>query len=82
MLDNLRDQASSSPLFQPEEEPPEKSPKKPKVRSPRRSFDRTIGMNAQQRFLLVFMLFVFVAILGSALLLVTGKVVPPFLTAP
>ncbi len=82
MLDNLRDQASSSPLFQPEEEPQPEKPKKGKVPGPRRSFDRRTGMNAQQRFFLAFMLFIVVAMLGSALLLVTGKVVPPFLALP
>jgi hypothetical protein len=88
MLDNLRNQA----LFQEEEEPtdhkppqqpkPPKSPKPRKPRKPRkpgRSIDQVTGMTAPQRFALVLMLFFIVCLFGSMLLLVSGKVVLPFI---
>jgi len=85
MLDNLRNQAS----FQEEEEPidhkPPKQPKSPKEpKSPRstkarRSLDQVTGMTAPQRFILVLMLFFIVCLFGSILLLISGKVVLPFI---
>ena len=85
MLDNLRNQA----LFQEEEEPtdhkppqqpkPPKSPKPRKPRKPGRSIDQVTGMTAPQRFALVLMLFFIVCLFGSMLLLVSGKVVLPFI---
>jgi len=82
MLDNLRDQAS----FLEEEQPPETnkpiehtSPKLPKERKPRRSFDQVTGMTAKQRFILAVMLLVMVCLLGIMLLVITGKVIPSFL---
>lgn len=78
MLDNLRDQASSSPMFQDETPKPDlpDQPKPPKVR---RTFDQMTGMTALQRFTLVFMLFIIVCLLGVTLLILTNKVVLPFL---
>jgi hypothetical protein len=76
MLDNLRDQAS----FQEEEEPLDpNAPKPPKPRKPRRSFDQITGMTAQQRFTLAVMLSIMVCLLGTMLLLIFGKIVPPFM---
>jgi hypothetical protein len=77
MLDNLRDQAASSPLFQDETPKPDlpDQPKPPKVR---RSFDQVTGMTALQRFTLVFMLFIIVLLLGVTLLILTNRVVLPF----
>ena len=73
MLDNLRDQAS----FQEEEEPLNpNAPKPPKQRKPRRSFDQITGMTAKQRFALAVMLSIMVCLLGTMLLLVSGKIVP------
>ena len=76
MLDNLRDQAS----FQEEEEPlnpnAPKPPKPRKQRKPRRSFDQITGMTAKQRFALAVMLSIMVCLLGTMLLLVSGKIVP------
>jgi len=82
MLDNLRDQASSSPIYnqgQPKPELPEKS-KAPKARKPRRGLDKITGMTAPQRFFVAFMLFIMVFIFGSALLVLTGVVVIPGMT--
>ena len=88
MLDNLRSQAS----FQEDEEPidhkPPKTPKKPKepkepkepkLGGSRRSLDQLTGMTAPQRFALVLMLFFIVCLFGVMLLLISGKVVLPFL---
>jgi hypothetical protein len=82
MLDNLRDQAS----FQEEEVPQDTnepiepiSPKLPKERKPRRSFDQITGMNSKQRFILAVMLLVMVCLLGTMLLVITGKMIPSFL---
>ena len=76
MLDNLRDQTS----FQEEEEPLDpNAPKPPKPRKPRRSFDQITGMTAQQRFALAVMLSIMVCLVGTMLLLISGKMVPSFL---
>ena len=77
MLDNLRDQASSLPMFQ-DETPKPDLPDQPKPPKPRRTFDQMTGMTALQRFTLVFMLFVIVCLLGVTLLILTNKVVLPF----
>ena len=75
MLDNLRDQAS----FQ-EEEPFNSKPPKPlKVPRSHRSFDQIIGMTAPQRFALAVMLLIIVSLLGVMLLLISGKIIPPFM---
>jgi hypothetical protein len=76
MLDNLRDQAS----FQ-EEEPlqPTKKTKTPRQRKQSRSFDQTTRMSARQRFALALMLLIIVILLGILFLVVTGKVVLPFM---
>jgi len=79
MLDNLRDQTSSTPFFQEEKPAPKKPDKldKPKPPpSPRRSLDQLTGMTAPQRFFLALMLLMIVCLLGIALLVLTGKVVP------
>jgi hypothetical protein len=90
MLDDLRNQASFK-----EEEPPEvkeskppkpakppkppKPPKKPRPRIQLPSMDKMTGMTPRQRFVLAVMLLIMVCLLGMMLLLVTGKVIPPFL---
>jgi uncharacterized protein involved in exopolysaccharide biosynthesis len=76
MLDNLRDQAASSPYFQKEEEPV--LDKEPQAPPPRKTIDQLTGMNARQRFILSAMFFVVVCLLGSMVLLVTGRFVLPF----
>jgi hypothetical protein len=82
MLDNLRNQAS----FQEEEEPIDhkppkqpKQPKPPKSTKARRSLDQVTGMTAPQRFALVLMLFFIICLFGTMLLLISGKVVLPFI---
>ncbi len=79
MLDNLRNQAAQSEYFQEEEVPAFDEPAVVQRRPVRRGLDQLTGMNAQQRFLLAFMFLILVCLLGTMFLLVTGKVVPPFL---
>jgi len=77
MLDNLRDQAGSTPFFEndddllPPEEILEEKQKKP-FSLP------TFGLNPQQRFILSVMFLVEVCILGTMFLLVAGKIALPF----
>ncbi len=77
MLDNLRNQAT----FEPDEEDEEKieavQPPQPKPRKPRRSFDQVTGTTDKQRLALAVMLLVMVCLLGTMLLIITGKVVLP-----
>lgn len=70
MLDNLRDQASSSPFFQ-EEEPIEE--KKVDAPPPRKNIDQITGMTAKQRFIISIMLLLVVCVLGVLIMMVTGK---------
>ena len=76
MLDNLRNQAS----FQEEEPTDSKTSEQSKERKPRRTLDQVTHMTSQQRFALVLMLLIIVVLLGVMLLLVSGKVVPPFMS--
>jgi len=73
MLDNLRDQATSSQFEE------EVVPVQEKVRTPKLSLNQILGINAQQRFILSVMLLFVVCLLGVMFLFVTGKVVPQFL---
>jgi len=76
MLDNLRDQSS----FQEEETPPDPNESKPpKPRMQIRSIDQITGMSARQRFTLAVMLLIIVGLLGTMLLLISGKIVPSFM---
>ncbi|MBN2387944.1 MAG: hypothetical protein JXB85_13075 [Anaerolineales bacterium] len=80
MLDNLRDQASSSAYFQEEEGDAPSYEAQPVTASPaRRSIDEITGMGASQRFILAAIFLMFVCLLGSVLLVITGRVVLPFL---
>ncbi len=76
MLDNLRDQASSSQIFH-DDEPPAELPDQPKLPKPRRTFDQITGMTAPQRFALSFMLLIIVFMMGVAFLVLTSKIVLP-----
>ena len=72
MFDNLRDSASS---FY-EEEPNDlyKEPQAQPVARPRRRRNgRLLGMNAQQRFILAFMLMLTVCVMGTLAMFVLGK---------
>lgn len=72
MLDNLRDQASSSPFFQDDQlEIPELEPKRAPVR--RRS-TRVLGMTPIQRLIMSIMIFMVVCLLGGMFLIVAEKI--------
>jgi|WetSurMetagenome_2_1015567.scaffolds.fasta_scaffold509019_2 hypothetical protein len=85
MLDNLRSQSSFEPDETESTEPfiTDKKPKKPrkekKERQPLPSLDKMTGMKAGQRFTLALMLFIMVCLLGTILLVLTGKVVLPMM---
>ena len=77
MLDNLRDQASSTPFFQDDDDllPPEEVIEV-KKRSPLRI--PSLGLSAPQRFFLSVMFLTVVCLLGVMFLLVTGRIALPF----
>lgn len=75
MLDNLRDQASSSQYYEEVAVPAHRE----EMHAPKSSLERILGVNAQQRFVLALMLSFVVCLLGVMFLLVMGKIVPPFL---
>lgn len=74
MLDNLRNEST----FQPEEEPAAEALPPPPLHGHRKTIDQLTGMNARQRFVLAVMMMIMVCLLGSMLLVVTGRVVLPF----
>ena len=70
MLDDFREQASTSPYYEePEETFEEVKPYRPKK--------RILGMTAGQRLVIALMLLFTVCILGTLVLLVTGRIVLP-----
>jgi hypothetical protein len=79
MLDNLRKETDDTSFFTEEEQPPEEPEQKPRKVRRHRTFDQITGMTAFQRFILAMMLLITVCLLGSMLLILTGKVVPTFL---
>lgn len=74
MFDNLRDEPNSTPFYEDEAQfqaaPSGSAPLKSSASSSDR---RLLGMSAQQRFILTMMLLIMVCLLGSACLLLTGK---------
>ena len=74
MFDNLRDEANSTPFYEDEAQfqaaPGNSAPLKSGGAS---SSQRFLGMSARQRFILTLMLLMMVCLLGSACLLLTGK---------
>lgn len=80
MLDNLREQASSSAYFKEDEDAPAFE-EKPAVVIPRarRTFDQVTGTTAQQRFMLAAILLVMFCLVGAMFLVLSEKIVLPFL---
>jgi len=70
MFDNLRDDAAASPLY---EEEAKFQPAAGTSSSSGSGSRRILGMTAAQRFVIVSMLAITVCLLGTMLLLVTGK---------
>lgn len=72
MFDNLREQASSSPFY--EEEAQFQQAAGASAAPPRRTSNgRLLGMTGPQRFFVAVMLMFTVCIVGTLVLLVTGK---------
>ncbi len=78
MLDNLRDDANASPLFD-DEELPDFLEEEEKAEAPRSTADPfaflkpIMALTPMQRFIIATLLFMTVCIIGSMALLVTGK---------
>ena len=74
MLDDLRNSS-----FMDEEEPQEEKEEVAVKRPSRRKKGEFMGMTAPQRFVLVLLLFFMVCLLGSFALILTEKIVLPFI---
>ncbi len=70
MFDNLREEVSAKPFMDEEE-----AKFQPAAGTGARRSTRFLGMTAIQRFVLVFMLFMAVCVLGAMLLLLTGRMI-------
>ena len=71
MFDNLRDQANATPI---PDEHPEFNPTTSTGPVRRKSSGQFLGMTAEQRFFVTFILMIMVCILGAMCLLVTGRI--------
>lgn len=71
MLDNLREDAASSPLFEEEAKFQFAAGTAPAERA---KSGRFLGMTSMQRFVIAFMLMLTVCILGTMVLFVLGKI--------
>jgi hypothetical protein len=69
MLDDFREQASTSELYQEE----------PQIEEPPPRETHFLGMTPAQRMVIALLLMLIVLIIGAFFLLATGKIVPPFL---
>jgi hypothetical protein len=74
MLDDLRNSS-----FMDDEETPQEQEEVARKRTSRRKTGSFIGMTAPQRFVLVLLLFFMVCLLGSFALILTEKIVLPFI---
>jgi hypothetical protein len=71
MFDNLREDAESSPYYEEETKFQPAAVATPVYRAPSR---RILGMTGVQRFVISFMFFLAVCVIGAMALLVTGKI--------
>ncbi|NPV84472.1 MAG: hypothetical protein HPY45_00500 [Anaerolineae bacterium] len=77
MFEDLRESAASAPFLEEETPPPAKKRKeRPKRSSSSHEF---LGMSPVQRFVIALMLLMMVCALGAFCLIISGKMVPPFL---
>jgi hypothetical protein len=77
MVDNLREDAASSQFYDEEESPnlqPDTSLRSQAFFGAPASSRRILGMTGVQRFLITFMLFLAVCLIGGMALLVMGKI--------
>lgn len=72
MLDNLRDDGSTRPFFEDEEEPV--PPAKPEPAPVRVQATKFLGMTPIQRFVISVLIMMTVCVLGTMFLLVTEKI--------
>ena len=75
MFDNLRDEAASSPYYE-EEEQAKYQPAKGTGSggSSRKSSSKFLGMTSTQRFVISFLIFMAVCVIGAMFLLITNKI--------
>jgi hypothetical protein len=73
MFDNLREDATSSPFYEEEAKFQPAAGTEPMFGAPSSS-RRILGMTGIQRFVIAFMFFLAVCIIGAMALLVTGKI--------
>ena len=72
MFDNLRDDANSGPLYE-DDKAQVKSAAGTVAPNARSKPTKFLGMTAQQRFIIAFMMMIAVCVLGVMLLLITGR---------
>jgi len=73
MLDEFRDEANASPIFEDENEEYFEEVRQYRPRK------KILGMNAAQRLVIAIMVLFMTCIVGALMLLVFGRVVPPAL---
>lgn len=71
MFDNLRDDANSSPFYEDDQSKASAGIAAPIARP---KSTRFLGMTAQQRFIIAFMMMIAVCVLGMMCLLITEKI--------
>ena len=69
MFDNLRNDANSSPFY--EDDKAQAKPTAEAVARPKPA--KFLGMTAQQRFIIAFMMMIMICVLGVMLMLITGR---------
>ena len=72
MFDNLRNDANSSPFYE-DDKAQVKSAAGTVAPTARPKSTKFLGMTAQQRFIIAFMMMIAVCVLGVMLLLITGR---------
>ena len=74
MFDNLREDAASTSYFEEEEAKYQPAANTKAAASPARPSKRILGMTGVQRFVITFMLFMAVCVIGAMALLITNKI--------
>ena len=72
MFDNLRNDANSNPFYEDDKAQAEPTAETV-VHTARSKSTKFLGMTAQQRFIIAFMMMIAVCVLGVMLLLITGR---------
>lgn len=74
MFDNLREDAASSSYYYEEEAKSQPAANTKAVAIPAKPSRRILGMTGVQRFVITFMLFMAVCVIGAMALLITNKI--------